>query len=128
VYGSGITPGGAAGSGAGTVPDGKTVLGAQLQVTKSGANITLNWAAACGGGSDYATYEGDMGVENSFVQKACSSGGATTITFTPAAGNRSYVVVPQLGSNEGSYGRKSNGTERSPAAVACRAQLIHGCP
>lgn len=128
VYGSGITPGGAAGSGAGTVPDGKTVLGAQLLVTKSGANITLNWAAACGGGSDYATYEGDMGVENSFVQKACSSGGATTITFTPAAGNRSYVVVPQLGSNEGSYGRKSNSTERSPAVVACRAQLIHGCP
>ncbi|MFN7967384.1 MAG: hypothetical protein U0V87_17045 [Acidobacteriota bacterium] len=126
VYGSGITPGAAAG--AGSVPDGKTIPGAQMLVTKSGANITLTWSAACGGGSDYATYEGDLGVENSFVQKACSSGGATSITFAPATGNRSYIVVPQLGANEGSYGRKSNGTERTPAAVACRTQVIHGCP
>lgn len=126
VYGSGITPG--ASSGAGSVPDGKFVPGAELQVVKSGSNLTLSWAAACGGGSDYATYEGQLGVDNSFVQKACSSGGATSITITPATGDRTYLVVPQLGANEGSYGRRSNGTQRTPAAIPCRPQVIQGCP
>ncbi len=119
---------GCAGQGAGTVPDGRFTAGPLLNVTKSGANITLTWGAACGFASDYATYEGDLEVSNSLQQRFCSSGGATTVTFTPAAANRYYLVTPLSGGNEGSYGKTSNGVERSPAATACVPQIIAVCP
>lgn len=127
VYGIGITPG-AATSGAGYVPDGRYVAGAPMQVAKAGSNLTLSWSPACGTTTDYATYEGDLAVPNSFVIKSCTSGGSTSVTITPAAGGRSYLVVPQNGASEGSYGKRSDGTERPAAATSCRTQAIQTCP
>lgn len=127
VYAAGITPGGGSTS-AGHVPDGKFTPGSEMTVVRAGTNLTLSWAAACGPATDYATYEGTLGVANSFLSKACTSSGATTITITPAGGNRSYVIVPLAGGKEGSYGRKSDGTERSPASVPCAPQSIAACP
>lgn len=128
AYGIGITPGSSGSGGAGHVPDGKLTPGPQLQITKAGANLNLNWGSACGGGTDYATYEGELGVQNSFVARACSSGGTTSITITPSSGNRSYVIVPLVGDKEGSYGRRSTSEERSPAAASCQPQLVLDCP
>lgn len=120
---------GCPGTGAGTVPDGRFTPGTLLNVTKAaGSNITLTWGAACGAGSDYATYEGNLEASNSLQQRFCSSGGATTVTLAPSAANRYYLVTPLSGGNEGSYGKKSDGTERSPAATACVPQIVAVCP
>lgn len=120
---------GCPGTGAGTVPDGRFTPGPLLNVTKAaGSNITLTWGAACGAGSDYATYEGNLEASNSLQQRFCSSGGATTVTLAPSAANRYYLVTPLSGGNEGSYGKKSDGTERSPAATACVPQIVAVCP
>ena len=47
--------------------------------------------------------------------------GATTKTFHPSAANAYYLVVPHNGVHEGSYGRRSDGSERPVAVSACVA-------
>jgi hypothetical protein len=39
-----------------------------------------------------------------------------------------FVAVPQLADSEGSYGKRSDGTERDPSATACQVQVIAECP
>lgn len=126
VYGIGITPG--VTSGAGHVPDGKYYAGAPLTVERAGADLALAWSPACGGGEDYAVYEGELGVADSFASRTCTTGGATAALLSPSEGSRSYVVVPLLAGSEGSYGKRSDGTERDPAASACAEQVINECP
>jgi len=126
VYGIGITPG--AVSGAGHVPDGRYYAGDPLTVERVGADLALAWSPACGGGEDYAVYEGQLGVDGSFASRTCSTGGATSTLLSPSDGSRSYVIVPLLGSSEGSYGKRSDGTERDPSATACAAQVVNECP
>jgi hypothetical protein len=109
-------------SGAGAVPDGTLTMG------KSGSNVTLAWGAACRPATDYSVYEGQLGVPTSLVSRLCSTGGQLSAVLAPSAGNRFYLVVPRNGSNEGSYGKTSDGTERAPAAAACGPQLLAGCP
>lgn len=128
VYGIGITPGGAAPAGAGTVPDGQFVAGAPLTVNRSGGDVSLSWATACGPAVDYAVYEGQLGFPNSLVSRLCSTGGATTATLAPNQDAAYYIVVPLNAGNEGSYGRDSAGNERAPAATACATQQITACP
>lgn len=127
VYAIGITPGAAAPSGAGTVPDGKFVAGPQLHVDRSGSDVTLTWGAACGGASDYAVYEGELGVPNSLVSRLCSTGGGTSATLTPSSAGHYYLVAPLNAGKEGSYGRDGAGNERPAAAVACAGQQIVAC-
>ena len=100
---------------------------AELTVDKSGGDLALAWAAACGPAVDYAVYEGEIGVAGSLAQRQCSTGGATSTTLTPSAGNRYYLVVPLNAGKEGSYGKDSAGSERAPAAAACAAQQIAAC-
>jgi hypothetical protein len=114
-------------SGAGAVPDGGAfVPGTPLTMGKSGSDVTLAWGAACRPATDYAVYEGELGVPSSLEFRLCSTGG-TTAQLSPSAGNRYYLVVPRNGANEGSYGKSSDGTELGPAAEACGPQLVAGC-
>jgi hypothetical protein len=124
VYGAAAPAAG----GAGAVPDGRTVAGGPMLATRVGDSITLDWDVACGAAGDYATYEGELGNPGSALPKACTSGGATQLTLTPADGSRFYLVVPLSGGREGSYGRKSDGSERAPSAAACAPQQLAGCP
>ncbi len=124
VYGAAAPAAG----GAGAVPDGRTIAGSPLLATRVGGDIALDWSTACGAATDYATYEGELGNPASALPKACSSGGATQLTLTPAAGSRFYLVVPLSGGREGSYGRTSDGTERAPSASPCAPQQLAGCP
>ncbi|HEX6850986.1 MAG TPA: sialidase family protein [Candidatus Polarisedimenticolaceae bacterium] len=126
VYAIGIPPGGAS-PGAGTVPDGDAIAGAPLTVDRSGGDVALSWSAACGLATDYAVYEGQLGVPNSLVSRLCSTGGATTATITPNQDAAYYLVVPLNAGNEGSYGRDGLGNERAPAATACATQQIAAC-
>jgi len=115
---------------AGRVPDGDGLPGTPLTVTPAaGSDLTLTWGASCtAGDSDYAIYEGALGSFTSHTAVLCSTWGATTATFTPTAGNRYYLVVPNNGLREGSYGVHSSGAQRPAGLAACLLQSHIGCP
>jgi hypothetical protein len=101
-----------------------------LNLTKAaGGQITLNWGPSCAAGdTDYGVYEGTIGTWYSHGAVICTTAGATSATFSPAGGNRYYLVVPHGASVEGSYGRDDNGTERPTGAAACVPQVLTVCP
>jgi len=112
-------------TGAGQVPDGDNVQGTPLMVTHAPGNaVALTWGASCGGGNDYAIYEGTLGDYSSHVPVTCSTGGATSSTFIPPGHSTYYLVVPVVPGAEGSYGQKSDGTERPASVSSCRPQQI----
>ncbi len=96
----------------------------QLRLTRSAVpgDLDLFWGPTCGVAIDYTVHEGVLGSWYSHVPIACSSSGALSITLTPGAGNRYYLVVPATLSLEGSYGTNSAGTERPASSGACRPQ------
>ena len=108
----------------GLVPDG---AGGSVPLTvtpATGGGITLSWGASCAfADSDFAVYEGTIGAPfATHVPITCSTGGATTWTFTPGAGNTYYYVVPRNAVTEGSYGSGRNAPPRPPSAAACLPQ------
>jgi hypothetical protein len=130
VYAAGITPGGAGGGGApGRILGSLGFEGDPLLVQKvSGGELQLDWSAVCGDGSDYAVYDGELGLPESKSPVQCSTGGDTSTTLTPNAGQRFYLVVANGFDAEGSYGQTSEGVERAPAASPCFPQSIGPCP
>ena len=122
-----LTPCGFAAPGA--VPDGGSVPGTPVTLAKTGSQITLSWGASCSsGGGDFAVYEGLVGDFTSHLPVACSTGGATSLTFTPASGGRYYLAVPRNDDLEGSYGTDGSGGRRAASAAACAPQDLAGCP
>jgi len=111
---------------AGGLPDGGAGSTALTVVPAAGGQITLSWGPSCAAtDSDYAVYEGTLGAPfTSHVPVTCSTGGATSWTFTPGAGNRYYYVVPRNAVAEGSYGHVSVGAPRPPSAAACLPQEV----
>ena len=113
-------------TGPGAVPDGDTVPGAGIGVERSSGftdadEITLTWeAGSCSPPSlDYAVYEGAVGDYDSHASVTCSTGGATTWTFTTTHDNAYFLIVPHDGVEEGGYGYDSTGYPRPGAASAC---------
>jgi hypothetical protein len=113
---------------AGRVP-GDLAAESPLTAAKSGSNLTLTWSATCVPGDiDFAVYEGVLGNFTSHVPVLCSTGGATTATFAPAAGDRYYLMAAHNGHEEGSYGHDSTGAERALSFAECHPQHIASCP
>ena len=114
-----------AAGGSGAVPDGDSRPGQPLLIDKgTGSELILDWGASCQiGDTDYAIYEGPVGDYYNYEQEICSTGGLTTDDVTPAAGNRFFVVVPNSGVSEGSYGLDSADDERDTSG-ACLSQNI----
>lgn len=111
---------------AGSVPDGSGTT-TPLSITEAGGgDITLSWGASCSGGdNDFEIYEGILdGAFTSHVPVTCSTGGATSRTLTPGAGDRYYIVVPRNTIREGSYGLDSAGLQRPASSSACLLQEI----
>ncbi|HEX4822964.1 MAG TPA: hypothetical protein VFV19_01490 [Candidatus Polarisedimenticolaceae bacterium] len=118
-------------SAAGGVPDGGDVPGMPLMIGKASTpgDLELSWGHSCRPtDSDYAIYEGLLGSFASHVPRRCTTGGATSMSLTPASDGRYYLVVP-LNSDgaEGSYGTASDGNQRPPSATSCRPQVFTGC-
>jgi len=113
-------------TGAGSVaPDG---MGA-LDVTYDRASnvLTLVWGASCAANdADFEVYEGTLGGGSTFSYnhspRYCSTGGLTTASFTPPGTSTYYLVVPQNGLFEGSYGAASNSVEIPQGGPSCRPQ------
>jgi beta-glucanase (GH16 family) len=117
-------------SSVGAVPDGYLVAGPPLGVVlDSAGDVTLTWGASCStAGNDYVVYEGTLGNFTSHSPVTCSTSGSTTWTFTPASGNRYYLVSPTDGLAEGSHGKDGAGAERLPGSTACFPQDAGTCP
>jgi hypothetical protein len=104
-----------------------------LTVTKSvltPGEITLAWPASCAPeGLDFAVHEGTIGSWYSHGAVLCSTGGATTASLPPGAGDRYYLVVPMSAAREGSYGVDSAGAERPRPGNRCRTERdTTACP
>ena len=113
---------------AGRVP-GDLAAETALFASKSGSNITLTWGATCvPTDTNFAVYEGVLGDFTSHVPVTCDTAGATSRTFTPAAGNRYYLVTAHNEGEEGSYGYRGSGAERPVSLSACHPQNIASCP
>lgn len=96
-----------------------------------GGSLRLEWGAPCNAAAvpaqDFAVYRGSIGNFTSYSSLACSTDGASTYLAAGTPNNSFFLVVPQTATDEGSYGLTSWGTERPPAAAACRAQDIGPC-
>ncbi len=102
----------------------------QLTVGKGSAgDLELEWLDACPqAGTDYAIYEGDLGVYTTHTSIQCGTSGANTMTVTPLPGNAYYLVVPIEEGTERSYGLDSSGSERPVGLAACSAQqIVNAC-
>lgn len=114
---------------AGRVPEG-SAAGPPLTVEPAGiGDLRLSWGGSClSTDADYEIYAGAIGDFAGYSPVACSTGGATATTITPAPGSRFYLVVPRNAVREGSYGVDSQGRERAPGISACLPQSIGACP
>ena len=112
----------------GAVPDGSSVLGSPLTLSKVlGGDVELSWGSTCTGQRDYAIYEGSIGTYYDHNQLVCTTGAQTSITIEPSDGDRYYLVVPHSDHREGSYGLDGAGEERPPGARVCLPQSIAAC-
>lgn len=115
-------------AGAGSVSDsGSASISIDHSVTTN--LVTLSWGASCASSdSDYEVYEGAIPANGAFAynhgSKFCSTGGQTTITFSPPVGSAYYIVVPHNGVFEGSYGSSSAGAPRPQGVPSCRPQKV----
>ncbi len=111
----------------GRVPDGLSA-GTPLSLAKAGASVALAWGVSCNtGGTDYVVLEGALGSFTSHQPRLCSTGGLTSSTILPTAGDRYFLVAPRSDDYEGSPGLDGAGVEIPPAANPCRPQLPGGC-
>jgi hypothetical protein len=114
----------------GATPDGTDVPGQQLIVGKSllAGHITLSWGESCSlDDDDYAVYAGQLGNIGGQSPVACSTLGAAIHTFLPDPEDSYYLVVPNNGNAEGSYGQDSVGVPRQRGPDACYPQSAGAC-
>lgn len=105
----------------GTVPDGAAEGVPPLLIGRNlDGSLSLNWTETCvSNETDYAVYEGELGMFSSHVPLLCSTGSLTGTTFMPSVGSAYYLVVARDGELEGPYGNDSAGNARAPGAVQC---------
>ena len=109
---------------------GRIVEDTPLMVTKAtGDQVTVSWGASCvPEDRDFALETGELGNYYSHVPWTCTTGGSTSVTLRPVREQAYYLVVPQNGVSEGSYGLDSLSAERLPSTAACLTQRIATCP
>jgi hypothetical protein len=93
--------------------------------------LSLSWQEDCGAGTLYGVYRGDL--EQGYGSLAPEPGycgvSGTGATVPEGEGTADFfLVVPNDGTFEGSYGGDSAGAERSSSLTACHPKdLIDGC-
>ena len=111
------------------VPDGDATPGVPLTVSREGNSVVLDWGAACGG-SQYSVYYGNLlalPIEGYNHDPLLCLTDETHLVVTKP-GDLYFLVVPNTGAIEGSYGHDSDGAERPASPFACLPQLIGACP
>jgi hypothetical protein len=111
----------------GSVPDGSGDAPLRLVRLPNGS-LRLFWSDSCAAGDfDYGVYSGPLTDLAALAPLQCSTSGATFVTITPPAGDAFFLVVPNNGIIEGSYGRNGENVERGVSQAACYAQALAGC-
>ena len=111
----------------GSVSDGSGDAPLNLRKLPNGS-VRLFWSDSCAAGDfDFGIYSGPLNDLAALAPLQCSTSGATFATIVPAAGDVFFLVVPNNGIIEGSYGRDDQGAERAVSLTACYAQLLTGC-
>lgn len=106
----------------GAAPDGmvSSVPLAMSKLNSGGTSVSMSWGSSCSNeATGYGLYEGTLGSWYSHNAVACI-GSANSAIFSPSAGNRYYLIVPNNGDYEGSYGTDSSGSQIPPGGSACR--------
>ena len=114
----------------GAVPDNDNYPGTPLTISKSGANLSLNWGAP--GGTcvtqDYGIYRGSLPwTSYNHSSVVCTTGGANSASITSDTGSYYYLIVAQSNSKEGSYGLDSANVQRPATLIPCYSQEIGNC-
>ncbi|RMG48704.1 MAG: hypothetical protein D6718_01285 [Acidobacteria bacterium] len=104
-----------------SVPSPGSAEGVTVARTPAG-DLELSWQADCGGGTAYGLYRGDLraGIGSAAPEPGlCSVSGTSAVL--PAGPNPAdfFLVVPNDGGFEGSFGPDSSGTERPHPDSAC---------
>jgi hypothetical protein len=112
----------------GSVPDGVGGTPLTLNRLPSGS-LRLSWGDSCAAGDfDYGIYSGPLGDPAVLAPLQCSTSGSTLAAIVPPAGDVFFLVVPNNGIIEGSYGRDGQNFERAASPTACYTQSLAGCP
>ncbi|UCF68513.1 MAG: S8 family serine peptidase, partial [Acidobacteriota bacterium] len=103
-----------------------------LTITRAGEDsLHLSWNPDCGNGAAYGVYRGDLLVGYSSMAPEPGQCDVSTTSATIPLGPGTadfFLVVPNTGSAEGSYGRDSAPARRPQASAACYPQeQIHHC-
>ncbi len=96
--------------------------GAPFSVTKDPGGYRLAWSSPASGGatSSYKLYRYTLPMAGgSAAQCEADLGTGTTAVLAALTANRGFVTVARNSVGDGSYGKASNGTERTPAVAAC---------
>jgi hypothetical protein len=90
----------------------------------------VSWAASCSdGAADYGIYEGTIGSWFTHTLRDCHDDPPSfTEEVTPAVGNDYYLVVPNNGADEGSYGLATSGERPVGTAQCVSVQTLTPCP
>lgn len=112
----------------GSVPNGGDTPGEPLRIGRLPAGqLELTWGNSCSNTDDnYGVYQGFLGAWYSHFSQTCATNGLTATVSTDMF-DRYYLVVPNDGTQEGSYGRDSAGEERPQGGGACDTQSV-SCP
>ena len=105
----------------GATPDG-TAFTTPLTVSRGTQpdTLVLSWGASCSTeATGYGVYEGSLGNWYGHAAVGCL-GNVTTVTLTPDSGNCYFLVTPNNGDYEGSYGKDSSGGEIPPSGSTCQ--------
>lgn len=96
----------------------------------NGSQIRIAWNASCSAGdTDYEIYEGAIGSWYSHNSIDCSDDfHDLTEDVGTTGGDRYYLVVPNNGNAEGSYGTDSSNVQRPQGGLTCIVPQVVGCP
>jgi V8-like Glu-specific endopeptidase len=103
-----------------------------LRISKSGNYLNLNWTPPGGTCevSGYGIYRGTLPITSSndydHAYLACNYAN-TSYQTNIGSENYYFLVVPSNASNEGSYGKDSNGNEIPNAQNPCKSQMLTNC-
>lgn len=89
-----------------------------------GETLELEWGPDCGVGSTYGVYRGDLlsGYDSLEPEPGLCDVASTAVTVPAGAGTADFfLVVPNTGVVEGSYGRGED-SQRPPSSSACHPQ------
>ena len=119
------------GATAGSVPNGAGIPGVPLLANKNVVNLNdvdLGWSASCNvGATDYTVYMGDIGSFYNHDQVVCTTASSTNYTVINPGADKYFLVVPIAGTEEGSYGTDSTGSQRPQSTVPCNAVQNTSC-